>query len=79
MAKETPGAKVKALREAAEYALHAPVSKRADLLRQLAAVDQELKSRILEASEVGLTHRHIAEIADIPHPTISRWVREARR
>ncbi len=79
MAKETPGAKVKALREAAEYALHAPVHRRADLLRQLAEVEQQLKSRIREASEVGLTHRYIAGIVDIPHPTISRWVREARR
>jgi DNA-directed RNA polymerase specialized sigma24 family protein len=78
MTKETPGAKVRAMREAAERGLHIPAQKRIHLLRQLAEIEKELKSRILEASDVGLTHRYIAKIADIPNGTVSRWIREMR-
>jgi DNA-directed RNA polymerase specialized sigma24 family protein len=62
----------------AERRLQAPARKRRDLLRQLAEVEAELKVRILDAAEVGLTHRYIAKVTDVPHPTVSRWVREAR-
>ncbi len=66
------------MQDVAERGLHVPAQKRNHLLRQLAEVEQELKFRILEASDVGLTHRYIAKIVDIPNATISRWVREAR-
>lgn len=76
---ETPGEKLKAMQATAERRLQAPARKRHGLLHQLAEVEAELKARILEASEVGLTHRYIAKVVDIPDPTISRWVIEARR
>ncbi|MEU4843319.1 hypothetical protein [Nocardia testacea] len=75
---ETPGEKLKALQETAERRLQAPARKRHDLLRQLAEVEAELKVRILEAAEVGLTHRRIAKVADLPSGTVSRWVIDAR-
>lgn len=75
---ETPGEKLKALQATAERRLRAPARKRHDLLHQLTETEAELKARILEAAEVGLTHRYIANVTDIPDGTISRWVREAR-
>lgn len=75
---ETPGEKLKAIQATAERRLQAPARKRHDLLHQLAEIEAELKARIFEAAEVGLTHRRIAEVAELPSGTVSRWVIEAR-